>query len=270
MRCDHVDIDGRVAFVERAGDGPPVLCVHSAGQTGVQWRGVLRELPAHGYQPVVVDLPGHGRSDGAAGGPVRDLTVYRDWCLRLMDQLGLDRPFLVGCSIGGKIVLDMAATAAPPALRGVVAMAADAANRRLSARQLELSLEDAAAPSRTDRTYYGTLAVCGRAVEPRRATAIAEMHRREDPVVTTSDLIGWTEHDLRDRLADIACPVRLVVGEDDFWVESDDAEWASRQIAACRFEVLARIGHYPMEEIEGFGQRLASWLDELAGAPDRG
>lgn len=89
-------------------------------------------------------------------------------------------------------------------------------------------------------------------------------------MVTTSDLIGWTEHDLRDRLADIACPVRLVVGEDDFWVEAQDAEWASRQIAACRFEVLARIGHYPMEEIDGFARRLASWLAELAGAPDGG
>lgn len=270
MRCAHVEIDGRLAFVERAGEGPPVLCVHSAGQTGAQWREVLRELPGHGYQPVVVDLPGHGRSDGAAGGPVRDLSAYRDWCVQLVEQLGLDRPFVVGCSIGGKIALDMAATAGPAALRGVVAMAADAANRRLSPRQLELSLEDAAAPSRTDRTYYGTLAVCGRAVEPHRAAAIAEMHRREDPVVTTSDLIGWTHHDLRDRLAGIDCPVRLVVGEDDFWVEADDAEWASRQISACRFEVLSGIGHYPMEEIEGFGRLLASWLAELAGSADRG
>lgn len=268
MRSAYVELDGRVAFVETAGDGPPVLCVHSAGQTGAQWRELLRELPAHGYQPVVVDLPGHGRSDGAAGGPVRDLRVYRDWCFRLIRVLGLARPYVVGCSIGGKIALDMAATAEADALRGVVAMAADACNRRLSSRQLELSLEDSAAPSRTDRTYYGTLAVCGRAVEAPRAAAIAEMHRREDPVVTTSDLLGWTHHDVRDRLADIGCPVRLVVGEDDFWVEADDAEWASRQIASCRFEVLGRIGHYPMEEIEGFPQLLASWLDELADQTD--
>lgn len=264
MKCAHVEIDGRLAFVEIAGEGPPVLCVHSAGQAGVQWREVLRDLPAHGYQPVVVDLPGHGRSDGAGGGPVSDLSVYRDWCFQLLRELGLERPYLVGCSIGGKIVLDMAATADRAALRGVVAMAADAFNRRLSPRQLELSLEDAAAPSRADRTYYGTLAVCGRAVEPQRAAAIAEMHRREDPVVTTSDLLGWTRHDLRDRLAAIGCPVRLVVGEDDFWVEADDVAWASQQIGSCQLEVLARIGHYPMEEIEGFPQLLVSWLTELA------
>lgn len=265
MSCRYVDIEGRVAFVEHAGDGPPVLCLHTAGQSGAQWRTVLRDLPAHGYQPIVVDLPGHGRSDGAADGPVRDLGDYRSWCLRLLAALGVDDPFVVGCSIGGKIALDIAANQ-PAGLRGVVAMAADAYNRRLSVRPLEASLEDAAAPSRNDRTYYGTLAALGRAVPPDRAEAIAAMHRREDGVITTTDLIGWARHDLRDRLGQIACPVRLVVGEDDFWVDADDARWAGDQIKRCRFEVLPGTGHYPMEEIEEFPQLLAAWLAELAAA----
>lgn len=269
MKCDHVEVDGCTAFVQRAGDGPPVLCVHTAGQSGAQWRETLHELPNHGYQPVVVDLPGHGRSDAAPNGPVRDLDAYRDWCLRLADVLGLEGWYVVGCSIGGKIALDLAATA-PAGLWGVVAMEADAHNTRLSVRQLELSLEDSAAPSRTDRTYYGTLAACGRDVTPERATAIAERHRREDPVVTTCDLIGWASHDLRDRLSNIACPVRLVVGEDDFWVDQRDVAWTGEQIAGCRFDVLPRIGHYPMEELTDFPHWLAEWLNELAGVKRRG
>lgn len=263
MRCDDITLNGRRAFVQRAGEGPPVLCVHTAGQSGLQWRDVLRDLPAHGYEPVVVDLPGHGRSDGAANGPVRDLAAYRDWCLALVAALDLDRFFVVGCSIGGKIALDIAATA-PPGLRGVVAMEADAHNTRLSVRQLELSLEDSAAPSRSDRTYYGTLAACGRDVEPDRAAAIAEHHRREDPLVTTGDLIGWASHDLRPRLAAITCPVRLVVGADDFWVDERDAAWTAERITDCRYEVLPGVGHYPMEELPGFPARLAAWLGELA------
>lgn len=265
MRCDYVEVDGTVAFVETAGEGPAVLCVHSAGQSGRQWREVLTGLSAWGYQPVVVDLPGHGRSDGAPGGAVRDLAAYRDWCLALLGELELEAPHVVGCSIGGKIALDLAAMAATP-LRGVVAMAADAANTRLSPAHLERSLEDAAAPSRTDRTYYGTLAACGRDVDPDRAAAIAACHRREDPVVTTCDLIGWATHDLRGRLGDIACPVRLVVGEDDFWVDQADAAWAAERIPGCRFEVVRRIGHYPMEELADFPARLAGWLAELGAA----
>lgn len=265
MRCtgEYLALDDGLAFVESAGDGVPVLLVHSAGQSGVQWRRTLTALPDHGYRTIVVDLPGHGRSDSPAAGPVRDLAVYRDWCLDVLTRLGAEHPFVVGCSIGGKIALDMAVHASDR-LRGVVAMAADARNTRLSVRGLERSLEDAAAPSRTDRTYYGTLAAVGAALPSAHATRIAELHRREDPIVTTNDLVGWATHDLRGQLGRIACPVRLVLGEDDFWIDVDDARVAARNITECRFEVLAGIGHYPMEELHDFPARLAGWLGELS------
>jgi pimeloyl-ACP methyl ester carboxylesterase len=263
--AEHVEIDGSIGFAELAGDGVPLLCIHSAGQSGVQWRDVLRDLPAHGYRVIVVDLPGHGRSDNPRSGPVRDLGDYSAWLSELLRVLDVDRPLVAGCSIGGKVALELGADPGV-APRGVVAMAADAHNARLSTRALERSLEDAASPSRGDRTYLGTLACVGRAVPAERARAIAAMHRREDPVVSTTDLIAWTEHDLRPRLGEIACPVRLVAGEDDFWIDLDDVEWAAAQISDCIYERLPGIGHYPMEEIEGFPELLASWLAELGAA----
>lgn len=265
MRCtgEYLPFEDGLAFVESAGDGAPVLLLHSAGQSGVQWRRTLATLPGHGYRAIVVDLPGHGRSDPPATGPVRDLATYRDFCLDVLAHLVADHAFVVGCSIGGKIALDMAVHA-PHRLRGVVAMSADAHNARLSVGGLLRSLEDAAAPSRTDRTYYGTLAAVGAAVPPERAERIAVLHRREDPLITTHDLVGWASHDLRGDLGSITCPVRLVVGEDDFWVDVADVRVAARDIPRCHVEVLAGVGHYPMEELEDFAARLASWLGELA------
>ena len=266
IRAEHREIDGAVGFAELSGDGIPLLCIHSAGQSGVQWREVLRDLPAHGYRVIVADLPGHGRSDNLPSGPVGDLRRYAAWLAELLHDLGADHPLVAGCSIGGKIALELAADPAV-APRAVVAMAADARNSRLSVRALERSLEDAASPSRADRTYLGTLACVGSRVPVERAEAIAAMHRREDPVVSTMDLIAWTEHDLRPRLAEIACPVRLVAGEDDFWIDLDDVAWAAGQIPDCTYDPLPGIGHYPMEEIADFPQVLAGWLGELtAGA----
>ena len=258
----YLDIDGRAGFVEAAGDGHPVLCVHTAGQSGVQWRRTLAALPRYGYRVVVPDLPGHGRSEEAPGGPVTDLGAYRDWLLRVADALGLDRFHGVGCSIGGKITLDLAASA-PDRVTAAVAMAADASNARWSVRSLERSLEDVSSPSRTDRTYYGTLAAVGAAVPRERAEEIARMHRREDPVISISDLIAWTRHDLRGRLGAIACPLRLVAGADDFWIELPDVEATARAIPGCRLDVLPGVGHYPMEEMDGFPAVLAGWLTEL-------
>lgn len=258
----HHEIGGAVGYVEDAGAGRPVLCLHSAGQNGVQWREVLRRLPAHGYRVIVPDLPGHGRSDALAGGAVTDLGTYAGWLATLLARLDVAHPIVVGCSIGGKLALELALDrdVAPAA---VVAMAADAHNTRLSQRSLTRSLEDAASPSRGDRTYYGTLASVGGDVAPERATAIAAMHRREDPVVSTADLIAWTAHDLRDRIGEITCPVRLVAGAEDFWIDLRDTRWTAERIPGCRYDELAGVGHYPMEEIDGFPELLAGWLAEL-------
>jgi pimeloyl-ACP methyl ester carboxylesterase len=262
IRAEYHELDGVMGFAEVAGDGVPLLCIHSAGQSGAQWRGVLHELPRHGFQVIVPDLPGHGRSENPVDGPVTDLEYYARWVAGLLDRLGVEVPFVVGCSIGGKIALQLALdeSVAP---RGVVAMAADARNRRLSVSGLERSFEDAASPSRSDRTYFGTLACVGRAVPVARAERIAAMHRREDPVVSNADLLAWTTHDLQDHLADIRCPVRLVAGEDDFWLDLDDTRWAADQIANCTYDQMAGIGHYPMEEIAGFPELLVAWLREL-------
>lgn len=258
----YYEIAGATAAVEWDGSGRPLLCIHSAGQSAHQWREVMQALPAEGYRVIAPDLPGHGRSDIARGGPVRTLDAYRNWLVELMDVMEVQSAVVVGCSIGGKLALDLAAHA-PDRVVAVVAMAADARNRLLSVRTLELGLEDAASPSRSDRTYYGTLACVGRTVDPERAASIAARHRREDPLVSTADLIAWTEHDLRAELGQIRSPVHLVAGEDDFWVDVRDAEWAGSQIPRCTFEVLPGIGHYPMEELEDFPKRLAGWLLEM-------
>jgi len=264
VQGQYIEVDSRLAFVETAGDGYPLLCIHTAGQSGRQWRDVLLDLSGRGYRVIVPDLPGHGRSDNATGGPIADLSVYATWLGTLLGRLGAVRPLVVGCSIGGKIALELAATEAI-GVRAVVAMEADAYNTEDAVSGLVRGLEDSASPSRGDRTYYGTLASMGRAMPAERASVVAALHRREDPIVSTSDLIGWSRHDIRDRLAAITCPVRIVAGEDDFWVRRDRLEWTVEHIAHCTYERLPGVGHYPMEELDDFPKLLAGWLAELLG-----
>jgi pimeloyl-ACP methyl ester carboxylesterase len=276
IHAQYLEVDGVDAFVEQWGDlshGHPVLCVHTAGQSGVQWRHVAPGLTARGFRVIVPDLPGHGRSAPAPGGPIRDLSMYGAWCAQLLQRLALPAPFVVGCSIGGKIALDLAIRCGPT-LSGVVAMAADAGMPKAAGaamvRGLERELEDSAAPSRSDRTFLGTLAVVGRAVAPGRAERIAAMHRREDPLVSNSDLIGWARFDRAADLPNIRCPVHLVVGRDDLWLDTENVRRTAAQIPGARCTVLEGIGHYPMEELEAGAETIASWLQELHGGPRHG
>lgn len=260
--AQYLDVMGRPGFVATFGAGVPVVCLHTAGQSGLQWRDAIPGLVAAGYQVVVPDLPGHGHSEQLPGGPVVDLGVYADWTVEVIDALGLDRPFVVGCSIGGKVVLDIG-TKIPERLSGIIAMAADAVNDGQNERSLRRNLQDSVSPSRTDRTYFGTLAAVGRSVDDERRVRIAERHRREDPQVALSDLIAWARHDLLDTIGKITCPAHLVVGDDDFWLDPRSVERTAAAIPGAQHTVLDGIGHYPMEEMADAGQRIVAWLAGL-------
>ena len=276
IEARYLNIDGALGFVEiltpdTSTDGTPtVLCLHTAGQSGVQWRHVASALSRRGYRVIVPDLPGHGRSEPAVGGPVTDLVVYGNWLWKVLDLLGVERPYVIGCSIGGKLTLELATRPERP-LAGAIAMAAEAGPGRVNVGGLRRELEDVAGPSRGDRTYLGTLASVGHSVPAEAAQLIATMHKREDPEISSSDLIAWGTHDVRNRLAHITCPLHVVAGEQDPWIQTGAVEKVAALINSARpdyarYTMLDGIGHYPMEEVDDFASLADQWLTELRAA----
>src|SRR5436305_14840351 len=55
-------------YYEEAGAGIPLLCLHTAGSDGRQWRAVLNdaEILKH-YRVVAFDMPWHGKSSPPKG-----------------------------------------------------------------------------------------------------------------------------------------------------------------------------------------------------------
>jgi pimeloyl-ACP methyl ester carboxylesterase len=264
--ADYLTIDGRLAFVEVFGsDGPPVLCVHTAGQSGVQFRHTAPELADLGYRVLVVDMPGHGRSEPAENGPIADLGWYGDWCLRVLDLMSMSNPYLLGCSIGGSIVMDMAVKASAR-LAGVVAMAA-ADSRIVHPNGVRpLVLEDSGAPSIRDRTYYGALVSPGRLVPADRVELIALMHCREDWHVTFADGTAMGRLDLWDELPGITCPMVVAAGEDDPFIPHRLIRETAARIPNAIYELLEGYGHYPMEEMPHFATKFDGWVKRMRGS----
>ena len=100
--------DGVALAYEEEGDGdPPLLLVHC-------WCGdhtfmaPQREHFSTGHRVVSVDLRGHGESDK----PVQDYTVagFADDLVWLCGQLGVEKPVVIGHSMGGNIALELAAS----------------------------------------------------------------------------------------------------------------------------------------------------------------
>jgi pimeloyl-ACP methyl ester carboxylesterase len=263
LKAHYLEIEGSLAFIEDWGEGQPIFCIHTAGQSGVQYRYAARELAALGYRVIVPDLPGHGRSEPHPRGVVTRLDDYASWCVSVIERLGLDKPVIVGCSIGGKISLDVACRMGDR-ISAVIAMAASAEPGDINVKGLRRELEDIAAPSRRDRTYYGTRAVVGSKVAGAERDMIARMHCREDAEVSTSDLIGWGTHQIFDRLKNIAVPAQLVLGSDDLWVDPAAVQRAVTEIGDAEYSYLDGIGHYPMEEMPDFAEFVHQWLASKA------
>lgn len=84
---------------------PTLVLLHGIGSRAVSWWPVVDDLAAH-FRLVAVDLRGHGDSDKPAAGYL--LPAYAADLDGLLAALGLDRPLLLGHSLGGLIALTWA------------------------------------------------------------------------------------------------------------------------------------------------------------------
>lgn len=96
---------GRISIME-AGTGTPVLAVHGLGGTKGSFLPTVAAL-ADRFHVIAGDLPGFGDSDKPIGAPY-DARFFADSVIALLDALGLERAHLIGNSLGGRTVLELA------------------------------------------------------------------------------------------------------------------------------------------------------------------
>jgi pimeloyl-ACP methyl ester carboxylesterase len=103
-----VDLDdGHRVGVAVAGRGVPFVVVHGFGVESLLYAQPLARLAALGFRVVALDIAGHGRTDGL--GLCAPLDEYGALMQRALAHLGIRRAVLVGHSLGGRLVTDVAA-----------------------------------------------------------------------------------------------------------------------------------------------------------------
>jgi pimeloyl-ACP methyl ester carboxylesterase len=116
----YADVNGINLYYETHGSGRPMVLLHGGLGSGEMFGPVLPALAAN-HQVIVVDLQGHGRT-ADIDRPI-DVRLMADDIAALIDHLGLDRPDLVGYSLGGGVALHTAAKYPAKVGRLVVASA---------------------------------------------------------------------------------------------------------------------------------------------------
>lgn len=279
-RYVHLDLpgaDGTVhdhrVYFEEAGDGIPLLCQHTAGSHGSQWRHVLEaaEVTDH-FRVIAYDLPYHGKS--------LPPTDRRWWTERyrlttaaamavpvaLADALELDQPVFMGCSIGGLLALDLARYHADrfraviglePALRvdGNLDAMRGLWHPRVGNEYKASAMYGLMAPQSPEALRRETVFVYSQGWPP---AFLGDLHFYVD------------DHDLRTEAAAIdtaRCAVHLLTGEYDYSATVDHGRAAHEAIAGSTFEAMPEMGHFPMSEHpERFLQHLLPVLDRIRAA----
>ena len=103
---EMIDVEGARLHVVERGQGPALLLIHGLGGQLRNFSRILAPL-AERHRVVLVDRPGSGYST-AAGAAQPSLAEQARSLAALIERLGLDRPVVVGHSLGGALALVLA------------------------------------------------------------------------------------------------------------------------------------------------------------------
>lgn len=268
-RYAHVGIDGRPhrVYFEEAGEGIPLLCLHTAGADGRQFRALMNdEAVTSRYRVIAFDMPWHGKSSPPAGwqDETYRLTApaYVNLVIAMADALELERPVAMGCSIGGRIVLHLAHEH-PERFRALIGLQS-AAHVDPYYDQDWLHRTDVSA-----ETNVGFVSgLCAPTSPPADAWETLWHYLQGAPGIFKGDLHFYNHvGDIRDRVDEIdtsRCPIYLLTGEYDFSCTPDDTRDVGRRIGVEPV-IMKDMGHFPMSENPaGFRDYILPVLDEIA------
>lgn len=272
-RYAHLSIEGKPhrVYFEEAGQGIPLLCLHTAGSDGRQFRGVLNDpaITRH-FRVVAFDMPWHGKSSPPAGWEKGDYelttTRYTDLIMTVARELGLHRPVVMGCSIGGRIVLDLAFKHARE-LRALVGLQSSAYGQRYYD-PYWLNHAEVHGGQACGAVAYGLMSPLSPEAE-RWETVWHYM--QGGPGVFSGDLHFYqVEGDIRARLGEIdtaVCPLYLLTGEYDYSASPADTQAAAAKIKGAKVTIMKGLGHFPMSENpDAFLGHLRPVLEEIRAA----
>jgi len=267
----NVEILGRPQrlYVEEAGQGIPLLCLHTAGSDTRQYRGLMNDAGiTRDFRVIAFDMPWHGKSSPPAGWQTEEYRLtsadYARMVLEVCDALALDRPAVMGCSIGGRIALVLAMEHAKR-FRAIIGLQSGASVDPYY--ELTWFHHPQVHGGEASAAYVSGLMAPTSPETDRWETLWHYM--QSGPGIFKGDLYFYrgADGDIRERLAAIdtrVCPLYLLTGEYDYSVSPEDTRAAAERIAGVKFSVMPKLGHFPMSENPAlFLTYLKPVLDEI-------
>src|SRR3954453_21716340 len=255
-----VQVAGRPVNVIELGEGPALVFIHGLSGSWVNW---LENIPhfARDHRVIAMDLPGFGHSPM----PAEKISIsgYGRIVDELLDTLGIERAVIVGNSmgrfIGAEVAIQFGTRVEKLVLVSAAGISIEHQRNEPVLRVLELLddwliLSGGWAATRSDalsgrpRIRRQIMKLVAHRAEKLPAPLIAEQVKGSGKPGFVPALDALTDYPIRDRLADIECPVLVLWGEKDRLIPVRDAHEFGRLIPNARVVVWRDTGHVAMLE----------------------
>jgi pimeloyl-ACP methyl ester carboxylesterase len=257
----EIKVNGFRIWFERKGAGPPLILLHGALSDGREWRRQLDGL-SDGFTVVAWDAPGCGRSSD----PPESFRLpdYADCLMAFIQEVGLQRPYVLGLSFGSGLALEFYCRYPAIPRKLVLASAyagwAGSLPPEVVSERLEGALQDSERPAREVVDAW-LPSLFSRSVPAdvidETAAIMADFH----PVGLRVMAHAFAEADLRGVLPRIDIPTLLLYGEDDQRASLDIAGELHASIPASTLVVIPGAGHQMnMEAPEAFNVEVRDFL----------
>src|SRR5690606_22726615 len=263
--------------VEVAGDGPDVIFIPGLATSREVWREAAEALGPN-YRVHLVQVKGFGEPAGPnAQGPVLEPLV--DELARYISQNGLDRPAIVGHSLGGLVALMLGADR--PSLPGRL-MVVDAlpwfgatvtppgsnatpASLEEQARQMRDTLVASYGTSEAGRQTAASIS--SYVLDQSKLPLLREWTGDADPRVTGQLVYEDLVTDMRERIGDIVTPLTVVYPWNERYPTRAQAEPFYRSnyaaLSHARFAGIGPAAHFVMTDQPAVFQRaLTEFLED--------
>ena len=250
------------------GAGTPIVFLHGIGGAARQFAPQLRHFAAT-HRPIAWDMPGYGSS---APLPLVTMDALAASLGNFIAALGLDRPILVGHSIGGMIVQRLVATA-PHIARALVLAQTSAAFGGKDPAWADQFIRDRLGPldeghSMADLAPAMVEALVAPNADPPALAnhlALARDCIAHTPTATYRDtILAMPGFDMRAALPRIAVPTLLLAGSEDRNAPAPAMARMAEKIPGARYVLLEGVGHLAhLEQPARFNAALDAFLQEL-------
>lgn len=230
----------------------PLILIHGAGDSARAWK---EQTAYFGARAHAIDLPGHGTRPDHLPAEVSVLDYAHAAHTIVQEELRLERPIIVGHSLGGLIALQMGLTYGTE-LGGLVLIGTGARMRVLPA-----LLEAARTNPEQALKNLRNLSQAEQS-DPALTTRLSSEQAQSQANILYRDLLACNTFDVMGQLQDIHdLPTLIICGEEERNAPVKFSQYLHTHIAGSTLQIIPAAGHYVQREkpVE-VNRAIAEWL----------